>query len=145
MKKGYFGIGVFQPKTVTNIGTLWRSAHNFGADFIFTIGKRYEQQPSDTSKTSRHIPLFEYKTFAEFKRLLPKEAKLIAIEQDDRSIDIKKFVHPKSSVYLLGAEDYGLPKNILKQCSAIIHIESPMCLNVAVAGSITMFSRTLLI
>ena len=35
---GFFGIGVYRLKTEANHGTLWRSAFQFGADFIFTIG-----------------------------------------------------------------------------------------------------------
>lgn len=58
MKRGYFGIGVYHPKNVINIGTLWRSANCFGADFLFTIGHRYKHQGSDTLKTYRHIPLY---------------------------------------------------------------------------------------
>jgi len=27
-KRGYFGIGIYLPKTETNLGTLWRSAFN---------------------------------------------------------------------------------------------------------------------
>jgi basic membrane lipoprotein Med (substrate-binding protein (PBP1-ABC) superfamily) len=50
MKQNYFYINVYQPKTTEDIGTLWRSAHNFGADFIFTIGARYHKQLSDTTK-----------------------------------------------------------------------------------------------
>lgn len=41
MKRGYFGIGIYHTKNVLNVGTLWRSAHNFGASFIFTVGMRY--------------------------------------------------------------------------------------------------------
>ena len=141
MKSGYFGIGVFNPKNQINIGTLWRSANNFGADFIFTIGKRYDKQSSDTCKTFRHIPLYHYKTFAELNSHRPYSAQLIAIEQTETSKDIKNFVHPKQAIYLLGAEDYGIPTKILKKCQAVVHISTPMCLNVAVAGSIIMFDR----
>ena len=35
MKRGFFGIGVENLKTKANLGTLWRSAINLGADFIF--------------------------------------------------------------------------------------------------------------
>jgi len=80
MKRGYFGIGVYQPKTTENIETLWRSAHNFGAAFIFTIGARYKKQPSDTTKAEKHIPLIEYKDFDGFMANAPKDAKLVFIE-----------------------------------------------------------------
>lgn len=140
-KRGYFGIGVYQPKTKENIGTLWRSAYNFGAAFIFVIGKRYKQQCSDTQNTTKHIPLYEYETFEEFKKNMPKGAPLIAIELDKRAENIIGFDHPERAIYLLGAEDNGIPQVILDQCHKIVQFSTPRSLNVAVAGSIVMFHR----
>ena len=48
MKRGFFGVGIENTKTHQNIGTLWRSASIMGASFMFTIGKRYKKQASDT-------------------------------------------------------------------------------------------------
>jgi hypothetical protein len=48
--RGFFAVGVDQPKCEINIGTLWRTAHILGAAYLFTIGKRYRRQPSDTTK-----------------------------------------------------------------------------------------------
>jgi len=139
-ERGYFGIGVYHPKTTENIGTLWRSAHNFGADFIFTIGKRYKKQPSDTTKAERHIPLYEYQTFEDFKEHLPKGCRIVFIEQTEGAINIKDAHHPEAAVYILGAEDYGVPVDLMKGHQKVF-IDTPMCLNVSVAGSIVMFDR----
>src|ERR1051325_8491179 len=115
MNRGYFGIGIYHPKTPINIGTLWRSAHNFGASFIFTIGRRYQKEPSDTTKAYRHIPLFNYASFADFNRNRPYDCPIIAIEQSKKSISITRFPHPERAIYLLGAEDHGIPPNILRK------------------------------
>lgn len=139
--RGYFGIGIFHPKKNVNIGTLWRSAYNFGASFIFTIGRSGIKQSSDTTKAHRHIPLFEYKTFEEFYKSLPYGCDLIGVEQDKKSLDLQSFIHPERAVYLLGAEDNGLPQKILNKCSGLVEIDSPLCLNVSVAGSIVMYDR----
>ena len=53
--RGYFGIGIQNAKTDENIGTLWRSAFIMGASFIFTIGKRYKKQATDTPKSWKNI------------------------------------------------------------------------------------------
>jgi len=140
MERGYFGIGIYHPKTTENIGTLWRSAHNMGADFIFVIGRRYKTQPSDTTKASRHIPLYEYDSFDDFESHLPVDADLVFIEQTEGATDLKKFVHPESAVYILGAEDEGVPLKLMKGHRKVF-IDTPLCLNVAVAGSIVMYER----
>jgi len=141
MKRGFFGIGIYHAKTETNIGTLWRSAHNFGASFIFTIGRRYKHQASDTTKAWKVIPLYHYDTFEDLKINIPNEARIIAIEQSEKSVPLKSFNHPEQCIYLLGAEDCGLPVEILEKVGKIVHIDSPMCQNVAVAGSIVMYDR----
>jgi tRNA G18 (ribose-2'-O)-methylase SpoU len=139
--RGYFGIGIYNGKNKMNLGTLWRSAHNFGASFIFVIGKRYKKQSSDTTSAYKHIPLYQYDTYQDFEKFRPYDCKLIGIEQSEKSRDLKNFIHPERAVYLLGAEDTGLPEEIQYLCQATVHINTPRCLNVAVAGSIIMFDR----
>ena len=140
-KRGYFGIGIFHGKTETNIGTLWRSAAILGADFIFTIGRRYKQQCSDTMKAPRHIPLYNYKDYDDFFAHVPYDCPVVAVELSDNSIPLKKYVHPERCIYLLGAEDYGLPKNILNRCRETVQLIGDYCMNVATAGSIVMYDR----
>lgn len=141
-RRGFYGIGIYHPKTNVNIGTLWRSAHIFGASFIFTIGKRYQKQSSDTMCSPRHIPLYDYLSFEEFKDNLPYLAQLICVEIYQKSKRLKTFKHPHQAVYLLGAEDYGIPEKILNE-SIVVQIESPEshCLNVSVSGSIILYDR----
>lgn len=138
---GYFEIGIFSPKTEMNIGTLWRSAYQLGASGIFTIGRRYKQQASDTTKAFRHIPLRNYESFEEFYSHIPYDAMLVGVEMGGKALSC--FAHPKQAVYLLGAEDYGLPKEVIAKCRLVVSIESVNTLsyNVAVAGSLVMYHR----
>ena len=142
--RGYFGIGIYQTKTEVNVGTLYRSAYLMGASFIFTIGKRYKRQASDTPNAMKHIPLFEYLDFNEFKNNTPKDCKIICIELDNKAIDLTEFKHPERCIYLLGAEDNGIPEAIYKNYDTIkIPTLKPQSMNVSVAGSIVMYDRYL--
>lgn len=138
--RGYWGIGIYHGKNTDNIGTLWRSAHNFGASFIFVIGKRYQRQASDTTKAERHIPLYEYQTFEEFQANLPKGCQIVFVEQTDGATNLPECNHPQAAVYVLGAEDSGVPVPLMRGHQKV-YIDTPMCLNVAVAGSIVMYDR----
>ena len=140
-KRGYYGIGVFHGKTEENIGTLWRSAKIFEADFIFTIGRRYRPQSTDTCKTPRSIPLFNFENYEDFRKHIPYSCPVIAVELDENSIPIKHFVHPERCIYLLGAEDHGIPQKILNECQTTIQLPGDFSMNVATAGSIVMFDR----
>src|SRR5574341_227903 len=99
-RRGYFLIGIYQPKHTENIGTLWRSAYQLGATGVFLIGRRFPQQPTDTLKTARHIPHFWYETFEDFQAHRPIDCPLIAIEMN--GITLYDYVHPQRAIYLLG-------------------------------------------
>ena len=141
MRRGYFEIGIFRTKTVSNIGTLWRSAYQLGASGIFTIGKRYPHQASDTVKAYRHVPMREHLSFEDFLLSRPKSSILVAVEMG--GTPLARFKHPEQAVYILGAEDSGLPDHVLKACNTTVAIESERTesFNVAVAGSIIMYHR----
>lgn len=143
MSRGYFGIGVYHPKTEVNIGTLWRSAYLFGAAFVFTVGRRYEKRASDTPKTPRHIPLLHYTDIEDLHAHLPHGAPLVGVELDAGARALPGYVHPERAVYLLGAEDHGLPERVLDKCHSLVTIPTvrPQSLNVAVAGSIVLYDR----
>ena len=141
--RGYFGIGILNGKTVSNLGVLWRSANVFGAGFIFTIGDRYKKQCSDTMNTPKHIPLLHFKDFSDFYEHLPYDCQLIGIELDKKSEGIKEFAHPERCVYLLGAEDNGLTREARDKCHKLVQLPGDFCLNVSVAGSIVMHDRTM--
>lgn len=139
--EGYCAIGVFRGKTGHNMGTLWRSAYILGASYIFTIDKRYKKQSSDVLKTWARIPLFHYDSFDEFMQNIPYDCRVIAVELTDEAVFLSDFEHPKRAIYILGAEDDGLPKEILEKCHYTVKLPGNNSLNVAVAGSIVLHDR----
>ncbi len=141
MNRGYCGIGVYNMKSECNYGTLFRSANCFGVDFIFLIGKRFKEQSSDTMRTERHIPLYEYDTFDEFCSNIPYGCRLVGVEITERSHFLKIFSHPLQAAYILGQEDGSLPSQIINRCQSVVKIKTTHCLNVAVAGSIVLYDR----
>lgn len=140
--RGYYGVAVYHPKKSVNIGTLFRSANILGAKFIATIGSRYQKQSADTLATPRHVPLFEFDDFEKFYDSLPRGCRLIGVELADDAKLVERFSHPQQAVYLLGAEDHGLPPKVLSRCHDIIRLRGDRSLNVSVAGSIVLYERT---
>ena len=137
----FFGIGIQNGKTPESLGVLWRSAQNLGASFIFTIGDRYAKQASDTHNAVKSMPYFHYENFDDFFKNLPKGARLVGVELDDRAEDLETFHHPRRCVYLLGAEDNGLSKVAIEKCHSLVKFKSEKSLNVSVAGSIVLYDR----
>ena len=141
LKKGYFGIGMWEPKFEENLGMLFRSAHAFGADFVFTIGSRYKRDYVNTTRFERHIPLYFYADFDDFMTHRPLDAKVIGIELTDKAVPLESFRHPKQAIYLLGGEDRTLPLEITDRLDVVCKFSTPICTNVAVAGSVALYDR----
>lgn len=141
--RGFFGVGIYHPKKEVNVGGLWRSAFIYGASFVFTIGRRYERQAADTPRTPLTVPLFHFSSWAAFRESSPYSAPLVGVELDDRATLLGEYEHPERAVYLLGAEDGGLPKSVLDQCHDVVQVPTLMSvsLNVASAGSVVLYDR----
>lgn len=140
MGKGFFAIGIENPKTEENIGTLIRSAKQFGASFVFTIGNRYKKQISAV-KLDEKLPILNFKDVVDFKKCVGDDIHISLIELTDEAISLQKFIHPKNCIYILGSEDNGISKELLDLANTSIIIEGNYSLNVAVAGSIVMYNR----
>lgn len=139
--RGYFGIGIERSKTEANVGTLWRSAFALGASFVFTIGRRYPRQSSDTTESWRHIPLLEYADVDDFRAHIPYDCQVVGVEITPDAKALETFTHPQRAIYLLGPEDGSLSARAAELCQHVVRFDSAYCLNVAVAGTVVMYDR----
>ncbi len=142
--RGYFGIGVEGVSKAMNVGSLFRTAHAFGASFVFTVDPRYERQSvrsADTSDAKGHVPFYEFPTADAL--VLPAGCDLVGIELTDDAVDLPSFRHPKQAAYILGPEQGSLSPAMQSRCSHIIKIPTKFCINVGLAGAITMYDRTI--
>ncbi|KAL7435429.1 hypothetical protein ACHAXH_005439 [Discostella pseudostelligera] len=139
---GYFGIGILHPKACENVGTLWRSAYQLGASILYTIGGRYKSSSTDTLNVPARIPLIELDDWTSFVEWAsPKSAVWVVIEMG--GTPLSEFVHPRNAIYILGSEDHGVPKSVVRGCREVVSLECELygSYNVAVAGSIVMYDR----
>jgi tRNA (guanosine-2'-O-)-methyltransferase len=139
--RGYFAIGVYNIKNEINVGTLWRSAFALGALYFFTIGRRYTPQCSDTTQSHRHIPYHRFSNESDFLSHIPYDCQLVGVEITPEARPLESFIHPRSSIYLLGPEDGSLSEQLIMKCQHIVKFNSKFCLNVSTAGSIVMYDR----
>lgn len=140
-KAGYSGIGIYGNKNQINIGLLLRSAAIFGNDFIFTIGEPYRYQKADVTRSHLNIPTINFESFDQLKRSIHPNCELIAIEMAPKAQFLHDFIHPERAMYLLGAEDTGIPEHILKECKHIVKLPGRISLNVGITGSIVLYDR----
>jgi tRNA G18 (ribose-2'-O)-methylase SpoU len=150
----YFGIGVLRPKTIGNVGGLWRSAHALGASLLFTIQDRLPPQArrdliaadpalgqsSDPWKAWRSVPYLTFPSVEELKASLPL-CRLVGVELVEGATDLRDYEHPERALYLLGSEIDGITKPAVELCDDLVQIPMPRSLNVSVTGAVVMYDR----
>ena len=140
-------------RSVENVGAIFRTADAVGIDKIYLVGytptpiDRFGRKRKDLMKSALGAEEFvrweQRKSLPDLlKKLKQDRYKIIAIEQDKKSVDYKKVKVWKKNAFIVGAEVEGLPKNILQQCDVIAEI--PMqgkkeSLNVSVATGVALF------
>ncbi len=142
--RGYFGIGVEGISKPMNLGSLMRTAHAFGASFVFTIGAAYARREggrSDTSDAPANVPLYEFASLQEFR--LPVDCALVGIELLDEAVDLPSFRHPRACAYVLGPERGSLSPELAARCDHVVKIPTRFCINLALAGAVVMYDRAL--
>ena len=140
--RGYFAIGCEGISKPGNIGALLRTAHAFGAAYVFTIGAVADTRPfrgTDTSSADGALPFYDYPDIASMQR--PKGCALVGIELMDDAIDLPSFRHPKQAAYVLGSERGGLSPEVAAACDHIVKIPTRFSLNLSLAGGIVMYDR----
>ncbi|MGH6717677.1 MAG: RNA methyltransferase [Alphaproteobacteria bacterium] len=139
--RGYFGIGVEGISKPMNVGNLFRSAHAFGASFVFTIGASLSRttSKSDTSDSGSHVPYYPFADVASLK--LPKGCALVGVELLDEATDLPTFRHPNRAAYVLGRERGSLSADLVERCNHLVKIPTKFCINVASAGVVVLYDR----
>ena len=141
--RGYFGVGVEGLSKVMNAGNLFRSAHAFGASFVFTIASnpKIRTSPGDTSHTQDNLPWYSYGGVDELA--LPGGCQIVGCELLDDAVELPSFRHPLKAAYVFGPERGSLSPAMIERCDHLIKIPTSFCINVATPGAIVVYDRTI--
>ena len=140
-------------RSAVNVGAIFRTADAIGVEKIYLTGctpcpvdqfGRIESHIAKSALGAETWIKWEYKnTLLPLIKKLKKDGyQIVALEQDNDSIDYRKFKRTSKMVLIPGPEVNGLDKKILKECDKIIEI--PMygkkeSLNVSVALGVALF------
>ena len=136
-----------------NVGSIFRTADACGIEKIFLVGytpcplDMFKRPNKEIGKTAlgaeKTISWGHFDDIFEVIDLLKKEGvQIIAIEQDEKSVDYKTVLLKTKNAFLFGSEVEGVSKDILKKCDIIAEI--PMVgekesLNVSVSAGVALF------
>ncbi|MDF1748712.1 MAG: RNA methyltransferase [Alphaproteobacteria bacterium] len=141
-QRGYFGLGVEGLSKPMNAGSLMRTAHSFGASFVFAVSPFVDMRGirhADTSRTADQVPYYQWDTPAGIS--LPRGCALVGVELVEDSIALPSFRHPERAAYILGPERGSLSPEMIARCDFVVQIPIAFCVNVGIAGAIVLYDR----
>lgn len=143
-------------RSLENIGSIFRTCDALGVTKIFLCGitakppvgedakKFLQRKIAKTALGAEKTIDFEY--YRQTSRLIDKlkkqKVKIIALEQDKKSILYTKFKPKFPLALILGNEVNGISKSILKKCNKIIELPQQgkkESLNVSVAFAVAAY------
>ena len=140
--RGYFGIGVEGVSKAMNVGTLFRTAHAFGASFVFTVAADYVRREggrADTSDTPGQVPFYAFPDVESM--VLPAGCDLVGVDILDQALALPSFRHPRCAAYIMGRERGILSPAMVARCAHVVRIPTAFSVNLGVAGAIVMYDR----
>lgn len=140
--RGYCAVGLYNPKTPTNVGAALRAVQCYGAAFLATQGARYERSCTDTMAAYRHLPLIQTE---DLHGIVPFDCVPVAVELVDDAQPLFNYKHPERAFYIFGPEDGTLGKNVLGFCRDKVYIpmSSATCGNLASVVSTVLYDRAM--
>ena len=151
-------------RSTHNVGALFRTAEGLGVSQIILSGytpapafvgdtrlphisTKLTTQIHKTALGAEEIVPFEYQEMIDLSILKSQGYRIVALEQDSRSIPLPLYQAPEKIALLLGEEVHGIDASLLEQCDDILEI--PMkgqkeSFNVSVAAGMALYQLSLL-
>ena len=141
MARQTVGIGLINPKSPANVGSVMRAAGCFQADAVFYTGSRYARAArfsTDTKDVSRDIPLSGVSSLAD---CVPAGARLVCVELVEGATPLPAFQHPEQAFYVFGPEDGTIGQGLIDRADAVVYVPTIGCMNLAASVNVLLYDR----
>lgn len=136
--RGFAAIGLLQPKSSENVGSVIRAAGCYDAAFVAVQGLRYRKASTDTMKMYKHWPLLQC---SDLKNVIPYDCVPVAVELLPVAVPLMTYKHPERAFYVFGPEDGTLGKETISWCRDIVYIPMNGCSNLAATVNVVLYDR----
>ena len=135
---GYCCIGLDNPKTSINVGSVLRAADCYSVAMVAATGKRYSSALTDTNKATRKIPFLQVENLHD---VIPYDCIPVAVDLIEGATPLTEYKHPERAFYIFGAEDATLGSRVTDWCRDIVYVPTRACMNLAATVNVVLYDR----
>jgi tRNA(Leu) C34 or U34 (ribose-2'-O)-methylase TrmL len=134
-------IGLLDPKSPSNVGSVLRAAGCYQANEVWYTGKRFARAASyqtDTKDLASKIPL---RQCDDLLNSLPVDLPVVCVEFVEGAQSLIEFTHPQNALYIFGPEDGSIPQSIVDQAHFVVFVPTIGCMNLAATVNVVLYDR----
>jgi len=134
-------IGLINPKSPENVGSVMRAVGCYQADGVKYTGQRYDRATklnTDTKSVIQTIPLTGVDSLLDD---LPSDMVVVCVELAEGATSLPHFQHPEKAIYIFGPEDGSIPQNMADKADHVVYIPTVGCMNLAASVNVLLYDR----
>ena len=140
-KSAFCCVGLVNPKSPENVGSVMRAAGCYGVDEVYYTGNRFElarRFATDTKQMVEKIPLLGVDDLMAF---IPQGCVPVVVDLIDGATPLPDYVHPERAFYIFGPEDGTLDPALYGSVKGVVYGPTPGCMNLAASVNVILYDR----
>ncbi|USD57421.1 RNA methyltransferase [Vibrio sp. SCSIO 43155] len=134
-------IGLYNPKSPTNVGAVLRAAGCYDAAQVRYNGTRYSRAvkfQTDTQNSQERIQLVEME---DLTANVADDVEIVCVELVVGATALPHFTHPENAIYVFGPEDGSLPQEVVDKAHHVVYVPTHGCMNLAATVNVVLYDR----
>ncbi|CAH1564244.1 RNA methyltransferase [Vibrio rotiferianus] len=134
-------IGLYNPKSPTNVGAVLRAAGCYDAAQVRYNGTRYSRAvkfQTDTQNSQERIQLVEME---DLTANVADDMEIVCVELVVGATALPHFTHPENAIYVFGPEDGSLPQEMVDMAHHVVYVPTHGCMNLAATVNVVLYDR----
>jgi len=145
MKQSQVSLGLVNPKSPDNVGSVLRAAANYRVDKVFYTGVRYPRAIERKARTvdmsrkiSKDVLISQAGCLLD---AVTENMKIVCVEFAINAIPLPEYQHPESAMYIFGPEDGSIDQEIIDQADAVVYVPTVGCMNLSASVNVLLYDR----
>jgi len=146
MNNEFVSIGLTNPKSTSNVGSVMRAAGCYQADQVLYTGKRYNRAAkltTDTKNNCSDIPLNHVESLGVecLTQAISADTKIVCVDLVKGATPLPLFDHPQKALYIFGPEDNSIRQSVIDKADYVVFVPTVGCMNLAASVNVLLYDR----
>lgn len=146
MGNEFVTIGLTNPKSTSNVGSVMRAAGCYQVDQVLYSGHRYdraEKMSTDTKKAISSIPLINIESLGVDSLIdaVDTGTKVVCVDLIQGATPLPSFHHPEKALYIFGPEDGTIGQKVVDRADFVVFVPTVGCMNLAASVNVLLYDR----